>query len=152
MTSATVVATEAEMAAIAADLAVIVRPGDVIALHGDLGAGKTTFARALIAALGWPGDVPSPTYTLVQAYEPPDVRIPVWHVDLYRLADPADADALGLFETDAALVIEWPERLEARLPAAALHLRIAGSGDAVRCLTWDVPGAWESRWPPLLPK
>ena len=147
-----VIADEAAMTALAAELAAILRPGDVIALHGDLGAGKTTFARALVAALGWRGEVPSPTYTLVQAYEPPDVRIPVWHVDLYRLAGPADADGLGLFETDAALVMEWPERLGARLPADALHLHIAGNGDAVRCLTWDVPEAWESRWSLLLPK
>jgi tRNA threonylcarbamoyladenosine biosynthesis protein TsaE len=135
--------------AIATGLAVVLRPGDVVALSGDLGAGKTTFARALIAALGWAGEVPSPTYTLVQSYELPDVRVPVWHVDLYRLAGPDDADALGLFETDAALVIEWPERLGARLPVDALRLHISGSGDAVRHLTWTVPKAWEGRWPPL---
>lgn len=144
--------TETALAAVAADLASVLRPGDTIALSGDLGAGKTSFARALIAALGWPGDVPSPTYTLVQSYEPPDVRVPVWHVDLYRLAGADDADALGLFETDAALVIEWPERLGARLPADALRLTISGSGDAIRDLTWEAPPAWEGRWPPLSQK
>lgn len=128
------------------------RPGDIIALQGDLGAGKTTFARALLHGLGWGGEVPSPTYTLVQPYDPPDVRIPIWHIDLYRLADPGDADALGLFETDAALVIEWPERVGARLPADALRLHIEGSGDAVRRLTWATPGAWEGRWPVQFPK
>lgn len=136
------------MSVLAARLAVVFRPGDIIALSGDLGAGKTTFARALIAALGWPGEVPSPTYTLVQSYEPPEVRVPVWHVDLYRLDSPDDADALGLFETDAALVIEWPERLGSRLPADALRLAISGSGDAPRHLTWDRPGAWKERWQP----
>ncbi len=140
------------MAALAFSLAQVLRAGDIIALHGDLGAGKTSFARALIAALGWRGEVPSPTYTLVQSYDPPDVRVPVWHIDLYRLDAPEDADALGLFETDAALVIEWPERLGARLPAEALRLHISGSGDDVRRLTWDAPKAWEGRWPPLLPK
>ncbi|MBC7520305.1 MAG: tRNA (adenosine(37)-N6)-threonylcarbamoyltransferase complex ATPase subunit type 1 TsaE [Sandarakinorhabdus sp.] len=144
-----VVADETAMAALAGALAAQLCPGDTIALSGDLGAGKTAFARALIAALGWPGEVPSPTYTLVQSYDPPDVRVPIWHVDLYRLAGPDDADALGLFETDAALVIEWPERLEGRLPADALRLTISGSGDAVRHLTWDAPKAWEGRWPPL---
>lgn len=140
---------EAAMAGVAASLAAVLEAGDIVALHGDLGAGKTSFARAVIAALGWPGEVPSPTYTLVQAYEPPAVRVPVWHIDLYRLDTPDDADALGLFETDAALVIEWPERLGARLPASALHIHISGSGDAVRHLTWEAPPAWEGRWPPL---
>jgi tRNA threonylcarbamoyladenosine biosynthesis protein TsaE len=146
------IASETALAAFAADLARVLRPGDTIALSGDLGAGKTSFARALIAALGWPGDVPSPTYTLVQSYEPPDVRVPVWHVDLYRLAGADDADALGLYETDAALIIEWPERLGNRLPADALRLTISGSGDAIRDLTWEAPPAWEGRWPPLSPK
>jgi tRNA threonylcarbamoyladenosine biosynthesis protein TsaE len=124
----------------------------VIALSGDLGAGKTSFARGLIRGLGWQGEVPSPTYTLVQSYEPPDVRVPVWHVDLYRLEAPEDADALGLFETDAALVIEWPERLGARVPHEALRLHISGSGDAVRHLTWQPCKAWEGRWPLHLPR
>lgn len=140
------------MAALAFPCAEVLRPGDVVALFGDLGAGKTTFARGVIQALGWAGEVPSPTYTLVQPYEVPDVRVPVWHVDLYRLDAPDDADALGLFETDAALIIEWPERLGNRLPRDALRLTISGSGDAVRHLTWDAPKAWEGRWPPLLSK
>lgn len=131
-----------------AALAAVVRPGDVIALTGDLGAGKSTLARAVIQALGWQGEVPSPTFTLVQPYEPPDVLVPVWHVDLYRLSNPAEADALGLFETDAALLIEWPQRLGNRLPAEALQMQIAGSGDTPRRLTWTVPPAWEGRWPP----
>lgn len=145
------IATETAMAALAAALATTLRAGDTIALSGDLGAGKSTFARALIRALGWGGEVPSPTFTLVQSYDPPDVAVPVWHVDLYRLGGPDDADALGLFETDAALIIEWPERLGNRLPADALRLQISGSGDAPRHLTWGPCPAWEGRWPPLLP-
>jgi len=146
------IADEAAMMAFGAALGAELRPGDVVALSGDLGAGKTTLARAAIAALGWGGEVPSPTYTLVQSYEPPDARLPVWHVDLYRLESAADADALGLFETDATLIIEWPERLGSRLPHDALRLTISGSGDTLRLLTSIVPKAWEGRWPLLLPK
>lgn len=141
-------ASEADTRALGAGLAAVLRPGDVIALSGDLGAGKSTLARAIIQALGWAGEVPSPTFTLVQPYDPPDVRVPVWHVDLYRLDGPGEADALGLFETDAALIIEWPQRLGTRLPAEALRLHLAGSGDAPRRLTWNAPAAWEGRWPP----
>ncbi len=129
----------------AARLAGVLRPGDVVALSGDLGAGKTTFARGILRALGWAGEVPSPTFTLVQPY---DTTPEVWHVDLYRLNDARDADALGLFDTDAALLIEWPERLGPRLPADALRLHLGGAGEATRTLTWEAPPAWEGRWPP----
>jgi tRNA threonylcarbamoyladenosine biosynthesis protein TsaE len=143
-------AAPAETAALAARLAAVLRPGDVVALHGNLGAGKSTFARGLIKALGWAGEVPSPTFTLVQPYE--DLPVPVWHVDLYRIEHPSEVDALGLFETDAALLIEWPERLGQRLPSDALHLSLSGSGDEPRRLTWRAPTAWEGRWPPPFPR
>ncbi len=130
--------------AVAARLAPHLRPTDIVALSGDLGAGKTTFARAVLRGLGWAGEVPSPTFTLVQSY---DTVPEVWHVDLYRLNSPREAAALGLWETDAALLIEWPERLGELLPADALRLRLDGSG-ATRSLTASVPPAWEGRWPP----
>lgn len=131
--------------AFAARLAAVLRLGDIVALSGDLGAGKTTFARGLLRGLGHQGEVPSPTFTLVQPY---DTDPPVWHVDLYRLSRPRETDALGLFETDAALLIEWPERLGEELPAETLRIRIEGSGEATRRLTARAPGSWEGRWPP----
>src|SRR5882762_7586612 len=85
---------ETATAALGARIAAIARPGDVIALAGDLGAGKTTFARAFIRARGGSGEVPSPTFTLVQIYELPDG--PVWHFDLYRLRHPDEAWELGI--------------------------------------------------------
>ena len=134
-------------AAAGARLAEMVAPGDVIALRGTLGAGKTTFARGLLAALGLVGDAPSPTFAIVQPYEPPDIRIPVLHVDLYRIEAPAELDELGLDEARhfAVLVIEWPERAPGRWPDA-LQLNIA-TMDTGRQLTASVPPAWERRWP-----
>jgi tRNA threonylcarbamoyladenosine biosynthesis protein TsaE len=137
-------ATEAFGAALAAGL----REGDVIALFGPLGAGKTTLARGLLRALGHGGDVTSPTFPIVQAYAPPDTRIPVWHVDLYRIEHPSELAEIGLGEAreGAALVIEWPERLP-RLWPDALRLTLAADGDG-RALTASVPPAWGERWPP----
>ena len=137
---------EAALAALAARLAMTLRPGDVIALTGDLGAGKTTFARGLLRGMGWSGEVPSPSFTLVQTY-PTDP--PLWHVDLYRLDSAEEADALGLDDAwDAAVVvIEWPERLGDRLPREALRLHLTGAGGATRTLTWTAPPSWEGRWP-----
>lgn len=137
---------EAATQALAASLAQVLRAGDTVALSGELGAGKSTFARCVLRALGWTGDVPSPTFTLVQDYP---TLPPLWHVDLYRLESPDEADELGLFETDAALLIEWPERLGGRLPADALRLTLSGTGDAPRRLTWAAGAAWKDRWPPL---
>ncbi len=92
-------------------LAEVLRPGDVVALSGGLGAGKTTLARAIIAALGHTGEVPSPTFAIVELYEPPAVRLPLVHADFYRLEQPSEAAELGLddYREGAALIAEWPE-------------------------------------------
>lgn len=87
------------------------RPGDVVALSGGLGAGKTTLARAIIASLGHLGEVPSPSFSIVELYEVPDVRLPLVHADFYRIADPRETEEIGLddYRQDAVLIAEWPE-------------------------------------------
>src|SRR5688572_32783085 len=96
-------------------LAPLLRVGDVVALEGDLGAGKTTLARGLLRGLGHEGEVASPTFPIVQPYEA--LRVPVWHVDLYRIEQASELEELALDDAHdhAALVIEWPERLGAAL-------------------------------------
>src|SRR3546814_18735479 len=89
---------EEAMRAFGARLAGCLRTGDVVALSGDLGAGKTTLARGVLEGLGLAAEAPSPSFTLVQSSAPPEVRLPVWHVDLYRLPHPAAAEELGLDE------------------------------------------------------
>lgn len=88
------------------------RAGDVVALSGGLGAGKTTLARAIIAALGHHGEVPSPSFTVIETYDPPAVRLPLVHADFFRLDSPAELRELGLddYREGAALIAEWPER------------------------------------------
>ncbi|MEL6861801.1 MAG: tRNA (adenosine(37)-N6)-threonylcarbamoyltransferase complex ATPase subunit type 1 TsaE [Pseudomonadota bacterium] len=121
--------TLSETAALAIKLAPHLKAGDVIALRGGLGAGKTTFTRALVSALlGDETDVPSPTYTLVQTYEGPD--FPIYHFDLYRLEDPSEVFELGWDETQNGLaVIEWPDRAGQHLPAWRLDLEIEMIGE-----------------------
>jgi len=145
-----ILADEEATAALGRALAQVLRQGDVIALYGDLGAGKTTLARGLLQGLGFAGDVGSPTFPIVQAYEPPDVRLPLWHVDLYRIEDPGELEELALDEArgHAALAMEWPERLGPGLWPDSLILRLTVGEGGGRSLTAQVPAAWESRWPP----
>ncbi len=135
---------------LAAALAARARPGDVLALYGDLGTGKTTFARAFIharaAAAGVAVDeVPSPTFTLVQTYELPGGD--VWHFDLYRLSGPEEVFELGWEEALAGgiALVEWPERLGALLPADRLDLVLSiAAGDAREAGLCGV-GSWAER-------
>lgn len=130
-------------------LSEVLRPGDAVALFGDLGAGKTTLARATLRGLGFEGDVASPTFPIVQVYEGGGIRIPIWHVDLYRIESPAELDELALDEarSDSALLIEWPERMGTMLWPDVLRLHLSVAGEGVRALTAEVPPAWEGRWP-----
>ena len=105
-------------------------PGDVILLSGEVGAGKTHFARCLIqASLTIPEDVPSPTYTLVQVY--PGQNAEIWHSDLYRLSNVSEVEELGLLEafTEAICLVEWPDRLGDLCPDQALHITMQTGQD-----------------------
>ena len=133
--------------------------GDVIALSGDLGAGKTSLARALIQALlaaeGRHEDVPSPTFTLVQTYE--TAKLTIWHADLYRLNDPREVDELGLEDAHEGglLLIEWPDRMGDELPRERLEVELKESGGkhglkdapkdgrSARLTSWG--GTWDER-------
>jgi tRNA threonylcarbamoyladenosine biosynthesis protein TsaE len=139
---------EPAMAEAGAALTAMLQPGDVVTLSGPLGAGKTTLARGLLHALGHQGEVPSPTFAIVQPYE--ETRLPLAHADLYRLDDPAELQELGLDDwlADGALLVEWPERAGAAAWPQALRLSLAIAPDGRRALTWEVPRAWEGRWPP----
>lgn len=153
-------ADEAATAALARALAPALGRGDVIALWGDLGAGKTCFARALIGALAHGGkgaggadeseEVPSPTFTLAQSYDTPSGV--VWHFDLYRLKAPDEALELGIDEAfaDGITLIEWPGRLGVLLPRDRLDLTLdfGGAPDA-RTATLAGHGRWAARLPGL---
>lgn len=130
-------------------LAKACRPGDVIALAGTLGAGKTALARSLIRALaGEDVETPSPTFTLVQTYETP--HLSVWHTDLYRLKSEDEVRELGLEEAqEGLLLIEWPDRMGASLPARRLEvtLEFADAGRIARLSDHDdwsrrIDGDW----------
>jgi tRNA threonylcarbamoyladenosine biosynthesis protein TsaE len=137
---------EAATAALAARIARLARPGDVIALQGELGAGKTSFARAFIRTRGPAAEVPSPTFTLVQLYEFADAAI--WHFDGYRLRDPEEAWELGIEEAfhQGISLIEWPERFGELLPAHRLDIAFsAGPSATARRATIDPGGDWPER-------
>jgi len=120
----------AAMEALGGRIAGRLQPGDVVALSGPLGSGKTTLARAVIAALGHAGEVPSPTFTIVETY---DLAPPLVHADFYRLETPREAEELGLddYREGAALIAEWPEKAGgfAHEPGClSLTLEFAGNG------------------------
>lgn len=144
-------ADEAATASLARAIAALARRGDLIALFGELGAGKTAFARAFINAIPHPDkvipeEVPSPTFTLVQVYERSPA--PVWHIDLYRIDHPEDAYEIGLEEAlaDGITLIEWPERLGPLLPRARLDVNLAfAANPQARIATISGSADWQRR-------
>lgn len=140
---------EAATAALAARLARIARAGDVIALMGELGTGKTNFARAFIRTLrDADEEVPSPTFTLVQVYDGGGDAPAIWHFDLYRIKQPEDVFELGFEEAVATgiVLIEWPERLGSLLPRQRLQVRLApGTSKRARRVELRSSSAWRSR-------
>jgi tRNA threonylcarbamoyl adenosine modification protein YjeE len=137
-----------DTAALAARIAATLGRGDTVALEGDLGAGKTTLARAILRALGSDEAVPSPSFTLVQRYETP--RLAVSHFDLYRIDNAAEIDELGLDEalSEGAALIEWPERAGNRLPADALHVQLAITTEELRRARVSGPLRWAAQLSP----
>lgn len=140
-------ADEAAASRLGAVLAGALRAGEAICLSGPLGAGKSTLARALVRALTHPDeDVPSPTFTLVQFYE--TAAFPLAHFDLYRLTSPDEAFEIGLDEAldEGAALIEWPQRLEGRLPPDRLDIEISlEDGGETRRARLTPHGAWKGR-------
>lgn len=135
---------EAATLALGARLALAIKPGMTIYLHGDLGAGKTTLVRGLLHALGHVGKVKSPTYTLVEPYVLSGVD--VYHFDLYRFIDPEEWDAAGFrdyFNPQSISLVEWPEKAGDLLPDADidLHLNHLGSGRRAHLVAHSAAGA-----------
>ena len=142
-----ILADEKATAAFGALLAAILRPGDVVALSGPLGVGKTALARGILAALGHEGEAPSPSFAIVQPYE--ELEPPVWHVDLYRIEHPSEIEELGLDSAaNAVMLVEWPERAGPGVFPDALRLAMDFAQDNARSLTDELPPSWERRWPP----
>jgi tRNA threonylcarbamoyladenosine biosynthesis protein TsaE len=143
----------AAMAAYGARIAAALRPGDVVALEGGLGAGKTTLARAILAALGHEGEVPSPTFTIIETYAAPPLRLAVVHADFYRLESPEELVEIGLddYREGAVLLAEWPQNAGgfAHEPGClAIALELVGESGAGGRMAIARGGAdWVGRMP-----
>jgi len=137
---------EAALVSLAQRLGAAITQGGLIYLSGDLGAGKTTFARALIKAFGVAERIKSPTYSLIESYR--SATLSIHHLDLYRIADPGELEWLGLADLltpDALLLVEWPERAGTALPPADLQIRLSHAG-LRRDLVIDASTAMAKCW------
>ena len=130
-----------------ARLARRLQAGDVITLTGPLGVGKTALARGILEALGHEGDVPSPSFAIVQPYD--DLELPAWHVDLFRIDDRSELYELGLDgAADGVLLVEWSDKAGEGAWPNALGLTLDFAEGGARRLTAKVPPSWQTRWPP----
>jgi tRNA threonylcarbamoyladenosine biosynthesis protein TsaE len=123
---------EAETADIAGELASVLKAGDVVAIYGPLGAGKTAFVRGLAAGLGARGPVRSPTFSLINEYRG---RPPLIHIDFYRLSNKSEIDDLGwtdYLNSDCVVAIEWAERVQESLPSKRFEVHISFGGSEIR--------------------
>lgn len=143
-----ILGSEEDTAQVGAKLALVLKTGDVVALAGPLGVGKTALARAVLRAAGHEGEVPSPSFAIVQPYD--ELPLPIWHADLYRIENPSELDELGLDVAlgEGCLIVEWAERAGPRAWPEALRLTLDFAPGGARSLTAKVPAAWEGRWPP----
>lgn len=137
------------MAAWGATIAEFVQPGDVIALEGGLGAGKTTLARAILGALGHEGEVPSPTFTIIETYNAPPLRVPVAHADFYRLEEPSEVIELGLddYREGAVLIAEWPDHAGGFAHEAGCLTIVLETAEEGRLATVKPGADWVGRTP-----
>ncbi|WP_120075542.1 tRNA (adenosine(37)-N6)-threonylcarbamoyltransferase complex ATPase subunit type 1 TsaE [Aurantiacibacter odishensis] len=137
----------ASMEAFGKRIAANLRAGDVVALTGGLGTGKTTLSRAILAALGHEGDVPSPTFTIIETYEHLDP--PVVHADFYRLEDPAEVEQLGLddYREGAVLLAEWPDHAGGFANEAGCLQIALEMADEGRLAVVEPGAGWQERWP-----
>ena len=135
----------ADTEAAASRLAATLRGGECVALYGDLGAGKTQFVRGLVIGLGGDGRaVSSPTFVLLNVYER-GLRLPVYHLDAYRVSGPEELEAIGFSELltqGAVVVVEWAQRVEPLLPPDRIDVRIAPVGETSRLIDVGPPRVW----------
>ncbi|MDN3645609.1 tRNA (adenosine(37)-N6)-threonylcarbamoyltransferase complex ATPase subunit type 1 TsaE [Pontixanthobacter aestiaquae] len=138
----------AAMDAFGGKIAGLLRAGDVVALTGSLGTGKTTLARAIIGALGHEGEVPSPTFTIIETYDSPAVSLPLVHADFYRLDDPSEVEEIGLddYREGAALLAEWPDHAGGFAHEAGCLSITLETADEGRIAIVEAGTDWVDRW------